>query len=428
MKASPGSYEVLSKRESMNILFVHEVDWLNKVVFDIHSLAESLSLLGHQVFAIDYENTWSRDGFLNLGSLKTREFDGISRAFSRASVHLIRPGFIKIPGLSRISAAFTHYLEIQKTIRERNIDAIILYSIPTNGLQTIYLARKFNIPVVFRSIDMLHQLVPYPVLRSVTKALEKRVYSQVDTVLAITPQHLQYAKNMSAPASKVKLLLFPIDTKIFQPGVDCSEVGHKWGLSERDKIVVFIGTLFEFSGLDVFIRQFPEIIKQIPEAKLLIVGDGTQRSKLERIIAKLGLQKKAIITGFQPYQEMPQYINLATVCINPFLITEATRDFFPSKVVQYIACGKATVATPVLGITTLLHGESHGVIYANSADEMARAVVSLVKSPERRQQLGYAGLNYVKQVHSYEKIAHQLETILEEVIKEKRDGAVSKRV
>ena len=57
----------------MNILFIHEVDWVTKVVFDIHSLAEALSLLGHQVFAIDYENTWSKKSLFDLGSLKTKE-------------------------------------------------------------------------------------------------------------------------------------------------------------------------------------------------------------------------------------------------------------------------------------------------------------------------------------------------------------------
>jgi len=410
----------------MNILFVEEVDLLNKVVYDIHSLSESLSLLGHRVYAIYYENAWHRDGFFDLGSLRTKEFDGISRAFSGASVSLRCPGFIKIPGLSRISAAFTHYFEIQKTIKENSIDAIVLYSVPTNGLQTIHLARRFNIPIVFRSIDILNMLVPYPVLGTVTKALEKWVYSKVDMVLPNTPQYSKYVANMGVPESKVKLLLFPIDTGLFRPSVDCSEVRQKWGLNESDQVIVFIGTLFEFSGLDGFIHQFPEVIKQIPEAKLLIVGDGIQRPKLERIIAELGLEKQVIITGFQPYQTMPQYINLAAVCVNPFLITDATRDIFPSKVVQYIACGKATVATPLLGIKTLLPGESHGVVYTISADEMAREVISLLKSTERRQQLGDAGLNYVRQVHSHEKIAHQFETILEEVIKEKRSETVSK--
>ena len=218
----------------MNILFVHEVDWLAKVVFDVHFLAESLSLLGHHVFAIDYEDTWSRNGFFDLGSLRTREFNNISRAFSGSSVDLRRPGFIKIPGLSRISAAFTHYLEIRKTIREKGIDAIVLYSVPTNGLQTIHAARKFGVPVVFRSIDILSNLVPYPVLRPITRLLEKRVYRRADTVLPNTPQYSKYIDGMVAGESRVKLLPFPVDTGLFRPLDDCSEVRQKWGFADRD--------------------------------------------------------------------------------------------------------------------------------------------------------------------------------------------------
>ena len=362
-----------------------------------------------------------------MGSLKTKEVAGVARALSGASVCLRRPGFIKIPGLSRLSASLTHYLEIQRTIREKNIDIVILYSVPTNGLQTIRLARKFKVPVAFRSIDILHQLVPYPALRPATKFLERRVYSNVDAILAITPNHARYVISMGAAESKVKLLPLPIDTNIFHPSVDCSEVRQKWELGEKDQVVVFIGTLFEFSGLDGFIRQFPQVIETIPEAKLLIVGDGPQRPKLERIITELGLGKQVIITGFQPYPTMPQYISLATVCINPFLNTDATKGIFPGKIIQYIACGKATVATPLLGITALLPDESHGVIYANSVGDMAREVVGLLESAEHRQRLGQAGLDYVKQTHDQQKIAHQLEAELVEIIKKKPKRAISKR-
>ncbi|MFC2020377.1 glycosyltransferase family 4 protein [Chloroflexota bacterium] len=411
----------------MNILFVHEVDWLAKVVFDIHFLAEGLSLLGHQVYAVDYEDTWSRNGFLSLGKLKTSEVSGVSRAFDGASVCLRRPGFLRIPGLSRVSAAFTHYLEIQKTIREKSIDAIILYSVPTNGLQTIHLARKFNIPVLFRSIDILNMLVPYPALRPITRLLERKVYSGVDAVLPNTPQYLKYVAGTGVAESKVRLLPFPIDMELFRPLEDCSEMRQKWELEEGKPVIVFIGTLFNFSGLDEFIRQFPQVIKEIPEAKLLIVGDGPQRGKLEQIITELGLKKQVIITGFQPYQTMPQYINLSAVCINPFLINDDTMDIFPAKMMQYLACGKATVATALRGITTLLPGESHGVVYSASPSEMVGEVISLLKSPERRQRLGEAGLNQVREKYSQEKIARELEIILEETIKEKHSGEGIKR-
>ena len=416
------------KGNDVNILFVHEVDWLNKVVFEIHNLAEALSLFNHQVYAIDYESTWNRNGFFNLGSLRTKEVEGVSRTLPGASVCLRRPGFIKIPGLSRLSASLTHYLEIQRTIREKNIDVIILYSVPTNGLQTIRLARKFNIPVVFRSIDILHWLVPYSALRTTTKFLERRVYSKADMILTLTPKLSSYVINMGAEEARVKLLSTLVDTNLFHPSVDCSEVRRKWGLSEKDQVIVFIGTLFEFSGLDGFIYKFPRVMEAIPGAKLLIVGDGHHRPKLEGIIAELGLQNRVIITGFQPYDTVPQYINLAAICIVPFLATDATRDIFPSKILQYLACGKAVLATPLPGTVAVIPGKQQGVVYRDGVDETAREVVSLLKSAEYREQLGYAGLNYVKQAHSHEKVAHQLEARLEEAIREKHGGKSYKRI
>jgi glycosyltransferase involved in cell wall biosynthesis len=411
----------------VNILFIHEVDWLKKVVFEIHNLAESLSVLGHRVYAIDYEDTWRGGQFAGPGSLKTREISGVSRALPGASVDLIRPGFIKIPALSRLSAGFTHYREIQRTIREKSIDVIMLYSVPTNGLQAIHLAKKAGIPVVFRSIDILHRLVHYAALRPPTRFLERKVYTSVDKILAITPNHLRYVVSMGADESRVKLLLLPIDARVFHPSAASSELRQKWSLNEKDPTIVFIGTLFDFSGLDGFIRQFPQVTAVIPEARLLIVGDGPQRPKLEKIITEMGLGGRVIITGFQPYSTMPQYISLATVCINPFLNTYATRDIFPGKIIQYLACGKATVATPLLGITALVQGESQGIIYADSAGDMAREVVDLLKSAERRRRLEQAGLSYVKQSHDQEKIARQLEAELSAAIETKTRVTISKR-
>jgi glycosyltransferase involved in cell wall biosynthesis len=403
----------------MNVLFVHEVDWLKKVVFDIHTLAESLSLRSHQVYAIDYENSWHRNGSFDLGTLKTREFDGISRAFAGASVSLRRPGFIRISGLSRVSAAFTHYLEIKRTITQKNIDVIVLYSVATNAVQTINIARKLTIPVVFRSIDILNQLVSYPYLRPATRILEKVVYSRADMILTLTPTLSRYVVRLGAKEQKVKLLPMPVDTNIFCPQPAPEEIRQKWDIDKDDRVILYIGTLFDFSGLDLIVRQFPEIARQVSRAKLLIVGDGPQRRKLEGIIAEMGLAGKVVITGFEPYETMPQYINLATICLNPFLITDATRDIFPGKIVQYLACAKAVVATPLPGLLAVTPGEEQGLVFAGTPEEMAEKLVKLLKEPEYRQRLERNGLEYVRKVHSCESIAAALEARLKEAIDEK---------
>jgi glycosyltransferase involved in cell wall biosynthesis len=266
-------------------------------------------------------------------------------------------------------------------------------------------------------------MVRYAPLQPLTKFLEKRVYAGADLVLPNTPQYLKYVSSLGVPASKIRLLPYPVDMTLFRPGVDPSEVRQKWGLDGTEPVIVFIGTLFEFSGLDGFLHQFPAILQEKPRARLLIVGDGPQRDKLEQIITELGLKDRVIITGFQPYQTMPQYINLATVCINTFLVTRATMDTFPSKIVQYAACGKPTVATPLRGITSLLPGEPQGVVYADDVAGIAQEVISLLKSPERRQQIAWSGFEFARDNFDSEKITGELEKILEEAIEQKRHEA-----
>lgn len=403
----------------MNILFIHEVDWLNKVVFDIHTLAESLSLRGHRVYAIDYEDTRHRNGSSERGTLRTRRFDGISRAFAGSSVSLIRPGLIRITGLNRLSAAVTHYREIKKAIRQNKIDAIVLYSVPTNGVQTVNLARKLNIPVIFRSIDILNQLVDFRYFRPVTKMLEKYVYSRVDMILTLTPALSRYVTDFGADHRKVHLLPMPVDTGVFHPFPAPDDTRRKWGIGEEDKVILFIGTLFDFSGLDDVIRRFPEIVKQLPAARLLIVGDGPQRQTLEGVIAETGLGDKVTITGFEPYETMPQYINTADVCLNSFRITGATRDIFPGKIVQYLACGKAAVATALPGLVAVTPGEEQGMVFYDTPEEMTDRLVRVLTDARYRQRLEQNGLEYVRKVHSCESIAAQLEARLKEAIDEK---------
>jgi len=398
------------REEDLNILFVHEVDWMRKVVFDIQLLAEAMSLKGHRVYAIDYPS---------MGSNPKEEI--ASRAIPKSSVHLVHPSRIRIEGLSRMSSFISHYFTIERIIKKGYIDAIVLYSVPTNGLQAVYWAKKFNIPVVFRSIDVLNQLVPYPILRSITRYLEGKVYSKVDKVLTITPKLSEYVIGLGASPEKVSVLPMTVDTNLFCPSEIKNGLRSKWGLGDDDKVILFMGTLFNFSGLDSFLYHFPLIKRQVPEAKMLIVGDGEQRKKLEGIIALLDLRERVIITGFQPYQDMPQYINLADVCLNTFVSNSITKDIFPGKTVQFLACGKPLVMRSLAGVKAVISGEKQGVVYADNDNRIVAVISSLLESPEKRKEIGDNGLKYVK-AHNSERVAEQLEAELVGLVDGRKSG------
>jgi glycosyltransferase involved in cell wall biosynthesis len=410
----------------MNILFIEEVDWLNKVVYEIHSIPELLSLLGHKVFFMDFEENWSKDHLLDLGTLRTKKSLRKGRAHDEAIVTLIRPGFLRIPTLDRISVSLTFYFEIEKTIKENKIDVIFLFSVPTNGFQAVRIAKKHHIPIIYRSMDIPHLLVltrrsqicfPIIFLKWITIFVEKWVHRYVDEILTLSPKLSSYVTTMGADPTKVKLLPFGVDMNKFNPFVDTKMIKEKLGITSEDRVVVFIGTLFAFSGLDRYLQQFGAVIKEIPKVKLVIVGGGILSDRLTHLVKNLKLAENVILTGFQPFDTMPQYINLADICINPFEVNGTTQDIIPGKIIQYLSCAKPVLATPLPGMISLLPDIDHGVIYSG-IDEFAVNTVRLLRDRETARAIGDSGYLYVKNNHDEKKLNRRLDMILKQITKD----------
>jgi glycosyltransferase involved in cell wall biosynthesis len=254
-------------------------------------------------------------------------------------------------------------------------------------------------------------MVGIPVLDRITKVMEKAVYSRVDMGLTITPKLSEYMESLGTKYTQV--LPMPVDTKKFYPFK--STIGEKWGITEHDKVILFMGTVFKFSGLDDFIKGLSPILYFQPKAKLLIVGDGEQKKELDLLISKTGLIGKVIITGYLPYEDMPEYINLASVCINPFKPNAITKDIFPGKTVQYLACGKPLVMTRLAGVEALINGTDQGVMYADEIGTMTNNIMGLLENSQRCQDLGDKALIYSRRYHDCTKVAERLEVKLEEM-------------
>ena len=178
----------------MNVLIVHEISYLRDPIFELHILSELLSLHGHTVYAVDY------------GATRYQEMD-IARVYPDAKVRLIRPPSL---GLGRPIYGVIYNYVIYTILKTKKIDVVILYSAPTNGVQTVLTAKKLGVPIVFRSIDVLYKLAP-KMLAIPTKAAERWVYRHVDKILTITPALSRYVVKLGANPDKVGILPLGID-------------------------------------------------------------------------------------------------------------------------------------------------------------------------------------------------------------------------
>src|SRR5207249_9300334 len=100
---------------------------------------------------------------------------------------------------------------------------------------------------------------------------------------------------------------------MFSPGPRNSPLLQQWGIRPEDEIILFMGTIYKFSGLDRIIRDFPRLLSRHGRAKLLIVGSGEDEERLKAITFETGMWRNVVFGGLQPYSALPEIIRSSAV-------------------------------------------------------------------------------------------------------------------
>jgi glycosyltransferase involved in cell wall biosynthesis len=381
----------------MNILIIHEVDWLKKVTYEIHHLSELFSLKGHNVYAVDVPDP----GKFSISNEIKNDINNYHRIYEKSSVKLLRTPVIPIKGLNRISAYITSYRFIKKVLLENNIDVVLLYSIVTNAKATIKSCKELKIPIIHRTFDIVHDLIDEKYLKNIVLKFEKNSYPEFDEVIANTP----FMKTWSEEMKSKNVIIIPqgVDPNIMKPLSKDTILQKNLHISNDDKIVMYLGSIHSISGLPIIIKAMPKIIKIIPNFKLLIVGGGAHLEKLKEISKNLNLDDKIIFTGYVQYTDIPKYCGLADLCINPFEITEMTKKLSPVKIFDLLSCGKPILATPLEGLLHDFPRESKTLIYANLEDFESQ-IISLLNNP-LLETFGIKGRQFVEANYTWDNVA-----------------------
>ena len=400
----------------MNILIIHEIDWLKKVIYEPHHLAELFSMKGHKVFVIDCREPDTKnliDGF------HTSTITNFNRVYKNASITVIRLPSLLIKGLNRATYFLACHRIIKKIVQENKIDIIWLYGVASNGIQSVKVAKEFNLPIIQRQLDVSHEFVKIPFLKQLTKKYEKFVTSNVSKVLCSAPQLINYAIEMGAKEKNVEYFPLGFDPQVFKPMVKDLQLAHDLGISDNDKVILFVGTIYEFSGLENIIQKFGNIKDKIKGIKFLIVGGGPNFEKIKSLVNKKKLKSDVILTNFKPQHEIPKFISLANICINPFEINKITDRIIPIKIFEYLACGKPVLSTPLKGTMDLLPKEDFGIIYS-PYDSFVESLTDLLVNTEKLEELGNKGLDYVIKNHDWDILADLLLKKFENLVENKK--------
>lgn len=186
-----------------------------------------------------------------------------------------------------------------------------------------------------------------------------------------------------------------------------AELAARRASSERPFTVGFVGTFKAHHGLETLVDAFARMRPGIPNARLLLVGDGPERAAIAARLANAGLAEAATLAGAVAPQDVPDLLAEMDVGVAPF---PARRSYVsPLKVYEYMAAGLPVVASGADQLTELVQdGDTGRRCVPEDAAGLAGALDALAHDPEGRVRMGRAGRERVLERHTWDAVARRI--------------------
>jgi glycogen(starch) synthase len=366
-------------------------------------LSHALQQLGHRVSVIACR--WSAD----VPAMRNDNGVAVHRLLHRDHYRLHR-----LPLLGcyvRPVQQLAYSLRVARKLREieqaEGLDVVEFAEVNAEGF--FYLLRRDRAPVVVRCHTPTFVLRRYyrpeemHYDTTITTILEKFCIRHADALT--TPSHNMarvIAAECGVPLQRITVVPNALDTEEFRPA---------WGKHNpgNEIVILYVGRLERGKGVQVLAEAIPRVLRAVPQARFVFVGDDrpipdgcSQIAALREHFAALGLDSRVELRGHVPQAELLAAYAQADICVVPSLIYES----FSYTCAQAMACGLPVVASRIGGIPeTVEDGVTGILVEPGDVQGLAQAIVWLAQDRELRRRMGAAGRAKVEELYTPSRVA-----------------------
>jgi len=357
----------------LKILFLHEVNYQNKPIFEMHEFPEHLAALGHEVGFVQFPEGLSKSELANTPF--RQEIAG--RVLTDARLTLYTPKTLSGSLLGRLMTALGFKSQFRKILQEYKPDVVVSFAVPTSGWQALSVAKTSGVTFVFRALDVSHK-IRRSIFSPLITLAERFIYRNADWVSANNPAMLEYCIKMGASEERSSVELPPLDLSHFDTRLlESDALRERYKIPKGYQVTLYMGSFFYFSGLPELIHSFMDTRKD--DEHLVLVGGGEQEKQLRNQVAALSMEDFVKFTGFVSFDDLPGHLRMANVAVNPMHVSTVSNAAFPNKVIQYMAAGLPVVSTRLDGLVQTF-GHDSQLRYVDKSSEVYPAVQALFSS------------------------------------------------
>jgi phosphatidyl-myo-inositol dimannoside synthase len=208
-----------------------------------------------------------------------------------------------------------------------------------------------------------------------------------------------------------------VDTKVFRPGVGGEAIRERLRIESGRPVLVSVSRFVDRKGQDALIKAMPWLLESIPEALLLLVGDGPTRPRLERLVRDRGVSASVVFAGAVPWSQAPGWFDVGDVFAMPCRTRKGGLEPEALGIVflEAQACGHPVLVGDSGGAPeTVLHGETGYVVDPVDPIGIAARAAELLADREHVRVMGEQGRAWVEREWTWETSVSTLRGLLAE--------------
>lgn len=412
----------------MNIAFFSDtfLPHINGVVTYLIETGQQLKKMGHHVFFIVPKSPRERGT-----SPHSRQNPCVPEGFNPKE-------FFFAPSMSinrlypQWRMAVTYSYGMDKALSKFKPDILHMHTPMSIGFGGIVVAKRFNKPLVgtyhtFAASEEMFKIMGIKKGRG-TRVLKRLMweytnlfYNRCNAVMAPTDEMAAILKR-NGVNRRLVVLHEGLNLSQFKilTSKEKEKVKASFGITGK-KVAVFTGRISREKNLTLMIHAFARVAPRVPEAHLLMIGDGPAKEELMRTAERLGIADRVTFTGFMARVDLIRSGILGSC--NLFLCTSKFETFGLSAL-EAIASGLPVVAVESQGVSELIDG--NGLISSDQEKDIAENVIKILTNPEMEKRFSEKSL-VVRERYAIEKVTRELVDFYEETIADYNNRPTNRR-
>jgi glycosyltransferase involved in cell wall biosynthesis len=288
-------------------------------------------------------------------------------------------------------------------------------SATTAGLHDVaFVYQRYSLNNVLGAILAIRLRVPLVLEANASEVTWRREWSRLEHArLAEATElvNLRRASRIAAVSRNAKIDLLrsgadPSRVHVIPNGVDVERFAdaapRSLDLPDGAFVVMFCGLFYPWHGVGHLAAAFPRVLEEVPDARLVLVGDGEEAGLARSLLEQAGIAEHVLMTGLVPREAVPGYLAAADVLVSPHVRNDGFIGS-PIKLWEYMAAGRAIVATRVAQLAEVLEdGRTALLVGPDDPDQLSAAITRLANDASLRHALGAHAAQEARLLHSWD--------------------------